>query len=220
MGFGYSTDRAARSDSSETAGMRSTADRSGAESIGLQWPTRFRSPSGRFRNAAVVPTAAVPERRPAGCGRYCPARIGPVSGRSSLHGLVASGRGTVRALSAQRSPRHRRPRCRGTGRSTQAWSVPIRAERPEGSWSACRSASPWFVAGNACRRRMDPIPPPPPIVLRSSRTAGLRRAGTGAAGLERENPLASASPSRSMPQPSYVSARSFRTEPAAASFAG
>ena len=69
MGFGYSTDRAARSDSSETAGMRSTADRSGAESIGLQWPTRFRSPSGRFRNAAVVPTAAVPERRPAGCGR-------------------------------------------------------------------------------------------------------------------------------------------------------
>ena len=59
----------------------------------------------------------------AGCGRYDPSSIPPESSRPSRRRLSSgSRRDTIRFRSAQRSPRHRRPRYRGTGLSIPAYA--------------------------------------------------------------------------------------------------
>lgn len=61
--------------------------------------------------------------RPAACGRYDPSSIPPESSRPSRRRLSSgSRRDTIRFRSAQRSPRHRRPRYRGTGLSIPAYA--------------------------------------------------------------------------------------------------
>src|SRR5574337_287493 len=83
-----------------------------------QWPSCVNCTSGSFRSRAAP------------VGRYNPSDFAPVSGRSSHQRLAASGFSIVRSRSARRSPRHHRPRCRGSGLSTQAWHGPVGVERP------------------------------------------------------------------------------------------
>ncbi len=65
----------------------------------------------------------MPELRWTGCGRYDPSSIPPESSRPSRRRLSSgSRRDTIRFRSAQRSPRHRRPRYRGTGLSIPAYA--------------------------------------------------------------------------------------------------
>ena len=62
-------------------------------------------------------------RRLAANGRYDPSSIPPESSRPSRRRLSSgSRRDTIRFRSAQRSPRHRRPRYRGTGLSIPAYA--------------------------------------------------------------------------------------------------
>ena len=57
------------------------------------------------------------------CGRYDPSSIPPESSRPSRRRLSSgSRRDTIRFRSAQRSPRHRRPRYRGTGLSIPTYA--------------------------------------------------------------------------------------------------